>query len=135
MTAVVDASALAELVAMTPRAESIDPLLVSHAGDLHLPHLAVVETTSVLRGWARGGHIDVHRASAALEDLAAFPARRWPIDELLPRIWSLRENLTAYDATYLALAESLDATLVTCDERLRRRAAGHSRVSIVLPGS
>ncbi|WGX95377.1 type II toxin-antitoxin system VapC family toxin [Nocardioides sp. L-11A] len=133
MTAVLDASALAEIVANTPRAVAIDEWLVGHAGDLHLPHLAVVETASVLRGWARSDQITAARAAAALEDLAAFPARRWAVDDLLPRIWSLRDNLTAYDATYLALTESLDATLITCDARLRRGASGHSDADIVVP--
>ncbi|GAA1502298.1 type II toxin-antitoxin system VapC family toxin [Nocardioides humi] len=133
MTAVVDASALAELVANTPRAAAIDGQLSPHAGDLHLPHLAVVETASVLRGWARSQQIDPQRAVAALEDLAVFPARRWAIDDLLPRMWALRDNLTAYDATYLALAESLDATLVTCDDRLRKGATRHTTATIVVP--
>jgi predicted nucleic acid-binding protein len=133
VTAVLDASALAELVMNTPRAAAVDRRLAGHAGDLHLPHLALVETASILRGWARSDQIPVPRAAAALEDLAAFPARRWAVDDLLPRIWSLRESLTAYDATYVALAESLDATLVTCDARLRRGASGHSSVDIVVP--
>lgn len=134
MTAVVDASALAELVAMTPRAGVIEPLLAPHGGDLHVPHLAVIETASVLRGWVRSDQIDVGRAAAAIGDLADFPARRWPADDLLVRVWSLRENLTAYDATYLALAESLDATLVTCDERLGRAARRLTDVRVQVPG-
>lgn len=133
MTAVLDASALAELVMNTPRAAAIDERLAGHAGDLHLPHLAVVETASVLRGWARSDQITASRAAAALEDLALFPARRWAVDDLLPRIWSLRDNLSTYDATYLALAESLDATLVTCDARLHRGASGHSNADVVVP--
>lgn len=131
MTAVVDASALAELVTNTPRATAIDTLLRGHVGDLHLPHLAIVETASVLRGWVRGRQLTPQRAEAALADLADFPARRWPTDVLLPRIWALRDNLTAYDAAHVVLAESLDATLVTGDRRLRRAATRLSPAEIV----
>lgn len=132
MTAVVDASALAELVANTPRATAIAHEIAPHSGDLHLPHLAVVETASVLRGWSLSNQVTADRAVAALDDLAAFPAQRWPADELLPRIWALRGNLTTYDATYVALAESLDAILITCDGRLHKGASLHSTARIVV---
>ncbi|MCL2781543.1 MAG: type II toxin-antitoxin system VapC family toxin [Actinomycetia bacterium] len=133
MTAVIDASALSEIVADTSAAAAILRALRAHAGDLHIPHLAVIETTSVLRGWTRSGQLDPQRAEQALADLEAFPATRWPADPLLPRIWQLRDNLSAYDATYLALAESLDAILITRDARLRRAAAGLTPTTITLP--
>jgi predicted nucleic acid-binding protein len=59
-----------------------------------------------------------------MADLAAFPLERYPHDVLLPRIWELRRNVTAYDAAYLALAEALRASFVTCDRRLAA-APGH----------
>ena len=78
-----------------------------------------------MRRYAAQGEIDARRGVQALSDLAAFPLRRYPHDLLLPRVWSLRHNLTAYDATYIALAEALDAPLLTRDERLAA-APGHS---------
>ncbi len=72
------------------------------------------------------------RARIALHHLADAPFARWPADALLPRIWELPENLTAYDATYIALAESLGATLVTADARLARGAEGQARSPIAL---
>ena len=70
------------------------------------------------------GEIDDRRGREAMADLADMPIRRYPHDVLLPRVWDLRHNLTAYDAAYVALAEALDAPLVTRDRRLAR-AAGH----------
>ena len=67
---------------------------------------------------------DAARGGAALADLADFPITRYPHDVFVPRVWALRANLTAYDAVYVALAEALDAPLLTCDARLAN-AAGH----------
>ncbi len=123
MTVVADASVLSEYLLGTgvgTRAAASfrrDP-------SLHVPHLAIVEVTSVLRGLVRAGHVQAARAEAALADLAVLPAMRWPADSLLPQIWSLRDNLSAYDATYVALAEELDATLITADARLARAVQG-----------
>ena len=93
---------------------------------------AVVETASVLRGWVLGGDVPAERASLGLDDLADFPATRWEADSLLPRIWQLRSNVTAYDATYVALAESLDADLITRDRRLKRALANASAVVVTV---
>jgi len=64
-------------------------------------------------------------------DLADFPLRRYPHDLLLPRIWDLRNNLTAYDATYVALAEALDAPLLTRDRRLAAAAGHRAQIELV----
>lgn len=119
MRAVLDASALSEYLVSRRRGGAVASLLARDA-DVHLPHLAIVETTSVLRGWVLGGHLSAERAATALTDLAAFPGQRWPAEPLLPRVWQLRSNMSAYDATYVALAEALAATLVTTDARLAR---------------
>lgn len=132
MPLVVDASVLSEYLVGSPSAPQAAGLTSEHGDDLHLPHLAIVETVSALRGWVRGGRLPERRAAQALEDLADFPAHRWPAEPLLPRIWELRDNLTAYDATYVALAESLDATLLTADVRLARRAQGRARCPVTL---
>lgn len=132
MTAVVDASVLAEVSARTPDAELLEPQLKNHAGALHIPHLAIVETASVIRGWMLAKQLDERRAGQAISDLADFPATRWQADALLPRIWQLRHNLTTYDATYVALAESLDGVLLTRDAKLRKAIGRSSDVGILV---
>lgn len=79
------------------------------------PELIDLEVLSTLRRAARGGRLDERRSSQALDDLAALPLRRVSHLPLVPRAWELRDNLTAYDAAYVALAEALDALLLTAD--------------------
>jgi predicted nucleic acid-binding protein len=98
---------------------------------LHAPHLLDVEVAQVIRRYAANGEIDQERGRAALDDLADLPLRRYPHDFLLPRVWNLRHNLTAYDAVYVALAEALDAALVTRDQRLAVATGHHARVELV----
>lgn len=74
----------------------------------------------MLRGWVRGSTLSAGRAEAALTDLADFPGTRHPHEPLLPRVWALRDTVSAYDAQYVALAEALDAVLLTGDARLAR---------------
>lgn len=87
---------------------------------LAAPALVDLEVVSVLRRAARGGKLDGRRAGQALADLLALPLRRGPHGPLLARIWELRDNLIAYDAAYVALAEALDSRLLTADVRLPR---------------
>ena len=75
---------------------------------LSAPELVDLEVASVLRRQVRGGEVDIRRAALALADLAALPLRRAPHRRLLARCWELRDNLTVYDASYVALAEALD---------------------------
>jgi predicted nucleic acid-binding protein len=77
-----------------------------------------VEVAQVLRRYARSGELSPERGKEALADLADLPLHRYSHEPLLPRVWELRDNLTAYDAVYLALAEALLAPLVTCDSKL-----------------
>jgi len=70
--------------------------------------------------------------AAALTDLADFPATRWPAEPLLGRMWQLRTNVSSYDATYVALAEALDAEMVTADARLARAALAVARCPVRL---
>ncbi len=122
MTLVLDASAMAEFLVSRGAGERIAARL-REDGDLHVPHLVTVEVASVLRAWVRRGEIDGARAEGALQDLAIFPAERWAAEPLLPRMWELRDNLSAYDATYVALAEALGADVLSADLRLTRAAA------------
>jgi predicted nucleic acid-binding protein len=98
---------------------------------LHAPHLLDVEVAQVIRRYAAIGDIDSERGRIALTDLADLPLRRYPHDVLLPRIWSLRNNLTAYDAAYIALAEALDVPLLTRDWRLAAAAGHHAKIELV----
>ncbi|HJU16850.1 MAG TPA: type II toxin-antitoxin system VapC family toxin [Stellaceae bacterium] len=128
---VVDASALIEALLRTPAAEAVEQRLFDARRTLHAPHLLDVEIAQVVRRYAAAGDIDAERGRAALADLADFPLRRYPHDLLLPRIWELRHNLTAYDAAYVALAEALDAPLVTRDRHLAAASGHHARVDLV----
>jgi predicted nucleic acid-binding protein len=85
----------------------------------------------VVRRYAANREIDAERGRTALADLADFPLRRYPHDFLLPRVWDLRNNLTAYDAMYIALAEVLDAPLLTRDKRLAAAPGHHARIELV----
>ena len=128
---VVDASALLEALLRTPSAKAVEDRLFAPRQTLHAPHLLDVEVAQVIRRYAAGGEIDRERGRLALIDLADFPVRRYPHDVLLPRIWNLRNNLTAYDAAYVALAEALDAPLLTRDRRLAGAAGHRAQIELV----
>jgi len=128
---VVDASAILELLLRTPRAKSVQIRLFATGETLHAPHLIDVEAAQVIRRYAANGEIDSERGRAALTDLADFPLQRFPHDFLLPRIWDLRNNMTAYDAAYVALAEVLDCVLLTCDKRLSTAAGHRARIELM----
>ncbi len=119
-----------EVLLRTPVAKAVERRLFDLRQTLHAPHLLDVEAAQVIRRYAANGDIEGARGRAALLDLANFPLRRYPHDFLLQRVWDLRNNLTAYDAVYVALAEVLDAPLLTRDQRLAA-APGH-RASIEL---
>lgn len=128
---VVDASAMLEALLRTPAAKAVEKWLFDPRQTLHAPHLLDIEVAQVIRRYSANGEIDSERGRAALADLADLPLHRYPHDFLLPRIWDLRNNLTAYDAAYVALAEALDAPLLTRDRRLAAAAGHHARVELV----
>jgi predicted nucleic acid-binding protein len=115
---VVDASAALEVLLRTPAGPRIETRLFAPGESLHVPHLLDLEVVHVLRRYEAARVIDAQRGQEAIADLTAWPLTRYPHDLFLARIWALRHNLTAYDAVYVALAETLNVTLVTCDERL-----------------
>lgn len=121
---VIDTSALLQLVASRVTDHRLDARL---AGEpvLRVPHLIDVEFLHALRRLLRRGEIDTESAVFARERFGELALARFPHHPLRDRIWQLRENLTAYDAAYVALAEALDVPLVTTDEKLAR-APGHT---------
>jgi len=127
---VIDASALLEVLLHTPLGAAIEARLLGTLEALHSPHLLDVEITQVIRRFVMAREIEAERAQAALDDFMGFPIWRHPHGFLLPRVWALRNNFTAYDAVYVALAEVLDATLLTHDRRLAT--AAHEHVSVEL---
>ena len=116
---VVDASVLA--VALLDDAADGDAARARLRGEqLAAPALVDLEVVSVWRGLACGEHLDARRVRLALEDLRALPLQRVDHTPLIERCWELRDNLTVYDAAYVALAEALGATLLTGDARLAK---------------
>ncbi len=134
---VVDASAVAELLLGRPAADRIAEHIADHDHALHAPHLLDVEVLSALRRLVCAGEASVARAEEAVQDLLDLPVERCPHDVLLPRAWELRANFSAYDATYLALAEGLTddgVPLLTADARFARAVGRHSVIDVVLAG-
>lgn len=128
---VLDASATIEWLLQSPTGVKIDQRIFSPLESLHVPHLLDVEVAQVLRRYVRDKAITPRRAQEALEDLADMPLSRYPHDLLIPRIWELRATLTAYDAAYVALAELLDARLLTCDGKIASASGHHAIVDVV----
>lgn len=121
---VLDASAVLELLLNTDGGTRVRERLADPKESLHSPHLLSVEVAQVLRRYVAKRSITSALAEAALEDLAVLDIERYAHEPLLVRVWELRDNVTAYDALYLALAEVLDAPLLTFDRRLAA-APGH----------
>ena len=115
---VVDASIVIEVLLNTDDGIAIADWLLTGAETLHAPHLIDIEVAQVLRRFVLLGEVKAERARQALDVMLEFPLTRYDHEPLLGRIWELRENVTAYDAAYVALAEGLDATLVTRDSKL-----------------
>jgi predicted nucleic acid-binding protein len=122
---VLDASAAIDWLLQTSAGQRIEQRIYSHNESLHAPHLLDLEVGQVLRRLVREGAVSAHRADQAIEDLLDLQISRYPHFVLLPRIWQLRHNLSAYDAAYVVLAEQLGARLLTRDARLAS-ASGHT---------
>ena len=129
---VIDASVLA--VALLDDGPDGDLVRNRLRGDqLAAPALIDLEVASVWRGLARGGHLDPRRVGFALDDLRQLPIQRVEHTRLLDRCWELRDNLTIYDAAYVALAEALQAPLLTGDRRLARSTGPRCVIEVVKP--
>jgi predicted nucleic acid-binding protein len=121
---VIDPSAAVELLLQTELGVRIGARVLDPAERLFAPHLLDVEVTQVLRRLTQLREIDPARSLQALDDYRALLIERIAHNDLLSRIWELRDSLTAYDAAYVALAEALGSPLLTCDAKLAR-AHGH----------
>ncbi|HEV8687495.1 MAG TPA: type II toxin-antitoxin system VapC family toxin [Gaiellaceae bacterium] len=133
MRLVADASALAEYVLSAPRAR-LFALRIEHAeADLHAPELCDLEIASSVTGALRAGRLTAQRAAELLEDYLELPLVLHEHRPLLPRVLELWTNFSAYDAAYVALAETLKAPLLTADEALARATRAHTNVEVVAP--
>ena len=128
---VLDASAVLELILRSPRGERVKDRIAPAAETLHAPDLLDLEVAQLLRRYEEMGNLTASSARAALDDLADLDAERYPHDLFLPRIWELRKNATAYNASYLALAEALEAPLLTADRRMASMPGHHARVEVL----
>jgi predicted nucleic acid-binding protein len=128
---VLDASVVGEILLASPDGRRLAVDLLAREEQLHAPHLLDIETMNVIRkAWLRR-EIGELRGFQALADLADLPIERHGHLQLLDRAWELREVLTAYDATYVALAEMLNAVLVTRDARLARSHGHRARIELL----
>jgi len=128
---VLDASAVLDLLLVTDKGREVAERIAAPEETLHAPHLIDLEVAQVLRRYAARRQLDAVRASQALEDLRDLDLNRYPHDVLLGRIWELRNNASAYDAAYLALAETLNAPLLTSDARLREVPGVRVRIAVI----
>lgn len=115
---VLDASTVVELLLNTAAGARVASRIEDPQLSLHAPHLLDLEVAQAMRRYASTGILETDRAAQALTRLRELDLERWSHEPLLPRIWELRDNLTAYDGAYVALAEALDAPLVTYDRRI-----------------
>lgn len=128
---VVDASALLELLLQTPLGTRVEARLLRDDEEFHAPHLIDVEVTQALRRLLRAGEVSADRAGEAVEDLVDLDLHRHAPLDLLTRAWKLRENVTAYDAMYVVLAEALGGTVVTCDTRLAKAPGHRAHIEVI----
>jgi predicted nucleic acid-binding protein len=131
---VIDASAAVELVLQTDRAPAIAARMSGSAQQLHAPHLVDIEVTQTLRRLLLAREMTPGRSEEALEDFGLLAIERHAHRPLLARIWALKTSLSAYDATYVALAEALASPLLTCDEKLARARGHHAQIELVARG-
>ena len=126
---VVDTSAIMAALAGRPHIPELTELLARDA-DLHAPHLIDVEFLHALRRLVLTGQLSGDRADDARTDFADMSIIRYPHVPLADRIWALRDNVSAYDAAFVALAEVLDVPLITCDKHMARGTAHRAQVEV-----
>jgi len=125
---VLDASAAVDLVLRRPERGPWVAERVFVGGLLHSTHLIDLEVASALRRFVRTGALSPDRARNGLDVFLLLAIRRHAPRLLVDRVWALRDTLTAYDASYIALAEALGIPVVTTDNRLARATGHHATV-------
>lgn len=128
---VLDASSLLEFLQNTPTGRQVGERIADPGLALHIPHLADIEVAQALRRQVRNRAITAAEGEEALVNLRQMDMVRHAHLPLLVMVWRMRENLSAYDAVYVALAEVLEATLLTCDARLARAPGVRARVEVI----
>jgi predicted nucleic acid-binding protein len=128
---VVDASVIASMLGYTDDRGRKARTVMGRDLEWAAPEHWKVEVCSVMRGLALGGKITHELASRAVGRIPLLGVDTVPVDDLLPRMWQVRANISAYDAAYVALAERRDLTLVTADAKLARSATAYCRVELV----
>jgi predicted nucleic acid-binding protein len=128
---VVDASALLEFLLQTSLGARVEIRLFRDQDELHAPHLVDVEVVQGLRRLVRTGEVSSGRADEAIADLTDLDLHRHAHIDLLGRAWKLRENISAYDAMYVALAEAIEAPMVTCDSPLSKAPGHRARIDVI----
>lgn len=129
---IIDASAVLEVLLKTPLGIRIAPRVLSPETTLHAPHLLDIEFMHVLRRLTQSGALTPANAQQAIDDLLDLQLIRYPHDVLLYRIWELRGAVTAYDASYVALAEFLEMPLLTCDARLSQSHGHQANIQLLI---
>jgi predicted nucleic acid-binding protein len=128
---VIDASAVLELLLRTEKGVKVQERTLDSGESLHAPHLIDVEVSQTLRRLVSLKEITATRGRQALEDHVGLNIKRAEHKDMLERIWSLRDSVTAYDAAYVVLAEILDCPLITCDAKLARSHGHKARVELI----
>jgi len=128
---VVDASALLEFLLQTSLGARVEARLFRDEDEFHAPHLVDVEVVQGLRRLVRSGEVSSGRADEAIADLTDLDLHRHAHLDLLGRAWKLRENISSYDAMYVALAEAIEATMVTCDGPLGKVPGHRARIEVI----
>lgn len=128
---VVDASAVVEILLKHEAGLLLRRRLTEAGETLHAPHLLDVEIAHALRRYERRRELSADRAREAFALLSQMRVSRYPHGPFLARMWELRRNLTAYDAAYIALAEGLDATLVTHDAKLASAPGHNAQIDVI----
>ena len=128
---VVDASALLELLLQTSLGTRVEARLFRDDDELHAPHLLDVEIVQGLRRLVRTGEVSSGRADDAIADLTDLDLHRHAHVDLVRRAWKLRDNISADDAMYVALAEAIEAPIVTCDSPLGKAPGHRARIEVI----
>jgi predicted nucleic acid-binding protein len=130
---VLDASVVLDLLLnIQPLAGTIAARLGRDGETLHAPHLLDAEVFAAIRNHVRRRALNEERGRVALRDLRELRLTRYPIPPLMERMWEMRENVPGFDAAYVALAEALDAPLVTTDRRLARTRGHAARIETLV---